>query len=153
MKEIRNSAKAIILRNGCLLAIRNVDADGDWYILPGGGQQHGESLRDALLRECREEIGAEVRVGELKLVREYIGKHHEFAAQDGDAHQIEFMFECEVADDYIPRNGGVPDTYQTGVAWLPVADLARHRLYPKILKSVLQNGLSPAQVQYLGDVN
>jgi hypothetical protein len=42
MKPIRNSAKAIVIRDGYLLSIRNRDADGDWYILPGGGQNHGD---------------------------------------------------------------------------------------------------------------
>jgi len=37
MNHIRNSAKAIIIRDGCLLLIRNRDEEGDWFTLPGGG--------------------------------------------------------------------------------------------------------------------
>jgi ADP-ribose pyrophosphatase YjhB (NUDIX family) len=153
MNSIRNSAKAIIIRDACLLVIRSRDEDGDWYLLPGGGQAHGEPLPEALQRECREEMGARVQVGELKLVREYIGRNHEFAAHDGEAHQVEFMFECQVDTAYVPGNGNTPDTSQTGVVWLPLPDLERFRLYPKVLRLILKNGVSGITCAYLGDVN
>ena len=153
MNPIRNSAKAIIVRDGQLLAIRNKDSDGDWYILPGGGQNPGEPLTAALRRECYEEIGAEVKVGELKLLREYIGRNHEFAEHDAAAHQVEFMFECQIDKSYLARNGSVPDTYQTGVVWLPLSELERFRLYPKILCTLLKEGLQNSRCSYLGDVN
>ena len=75
--QIRNSAKAIIVRDGCVLLIRIADQGGDWFVLPGGGQNHEESLRETVRRECLEEIGVPVRVGELRLVREFIGKNHD----------------------------------------------------------------------------
>jgi ADP-ribose pyrophosphatase YjhB (NUDIX family) len=150
---LRNSAKAIIIRDGRLLVIRNIDTDGDFHILPGGGQRFGETLGEALKRECLEEAGASVRVGRLRLVREYIGKNHEFASDDGEAHQLEFMFECELVDDYSPREGHLPDQYQTGVTWLPLDELEKHRLYPKVLTGILTQGLNSLTPVYLGDVN
>lgn len=150
---IRNSAKAIVIRDNCLLAIRNVDAQGNWYILPGGGQEHGETLPQALQRECLEELGTRVHVGTLKLVREYIGQNHEFASDDGQVHQMEFMFACEVPAGYTPQSGPVPDTYQTGVDWLPLTDLMAYRLYPQTLRPLLMAGMPKGPVAYLGDIN
>ena len=100
-----------------------------------------------------EEIGASVRVGTMRYVREYIGKNHEFAATDGDAHQIEFMFECAIDDDYEPANGPRVDLYQTGVEWLPVRELARYQFYPRALAQLLQEPSEDALAVYLGDVN
>lgn len=149
----RNSAKAIIVRRGQLLVTRNKDPWGDWFILPGGGQRQGETLHAALQRECLEEIGARVVIGRLALVREYIGKNHEFARWDPHAHQVEFMFECRLAPGAKPRAGSTPDSYQTGVAWLPLRELHRHRLYPSCLRRLLRHGSPPKKPVYLGDVN
>ena len=150
---IRNSAKAIVIGDNCLLAIRNLDAQGDWYILPGGGQEHGETLPQALQRECLEELGTIVQVGTLKLVREYIAQNHEFANQDSQVHQMEFMFACEVPAGYTPQSGPARDSYQTGVDWLPLPDLMAYRLYPQTLRPILMAGMPKGPIAYLGDVN
>jgi 8-oxo-dGTP diphosphatase len=153
MKRIRNSAKAIIVRDGCLLATHNVDEYDDWYLLPGGGQEFGETLGEAVLRECQEELGATVQVGRLRAVREYIGGNHEFAETDGDTHQVEFMFECTVDETYEPRNGRVTDTYQVGVVWLPLSSLDDFTFYPATLKAFLASDDAGASITYWGDVN
>lgn len=62
---IRNSAKAIVVKEGKLLTIKMHENGGTYYILPGGGQEHGENLHQALERECKEELGAEVEIREL----------------------------------------------------------------------------------------
>jgi 8-oxo-dGTP pyrophosphatase MutT (NUDIX family) len=151
--RVRVSVKAIIIRDGRVLLVKSCDQDGDWYLLPGGGQQHGESLPAALRRECREEIGVEVEVGALRLVRDYIGKNHQFAAGDGDLHQIELMFECTIRGSAEPRPGPVPDEQQTGIAWLEIAELAGHRVYPGALAEHLGACGDRGEVVYLGDVN
>jgi 8-oxo-dGTP pyrophosphatase MutT (NUDIX family) len=150
---IRNSAKAIIIRKGQLLLTKNSDHLGEYFLLPGGGQHHGETLHQALKRECREEIGTDVCVGELRLIREYLGKHHEFAEYDIDLHQIEYMFECEIPPEYSPVSGIQPDGYQIDVMWVDIHSLSQYRIYPSVLKELLLNDLNDLDTLYLGDVN
>lgn len=154
MKPIRTSAKAIIVRDGRLLTSHLTDSDGDWYALPGGGQEHGETLLAAVRRECREEIGVAVDVHELLFIREYIARHHEFANFERDVHQVEFMFRCTLDDGAEPELGEQPDTQQIGVAWLPLVQLHDYRLYPLALRDYSEHfaGRDGAPV-YLGDVN
>lgn len=96
MKPIRNSAKAVILHEGKLLLTKNQDPEGIYYLFPGGGQEPTEELKDAVVRECVEEIGQAVEVGELLFVREYIGKNHQFAEWDHEVHQVEFYYRCRL---------------------------------------------------------
>lgn len=73
MVAIRNSAKALILRDGSLLTtMAETRSDGTYYVLPGGGQEAGETLAEAVVRECREELGAEVAVERLLYIRERV---------------------------------------------------------------------------------
>jgi 8-oxo-dGTP diphosphatase len=155
MRPVRVAAKAVIVQDGRILVTENVDDDGRWYLLPGGGQEPGEALPETLRRECREEAGVDVEVGELLYVRDYIGRHHEYAATDGEVHALELMFACTVRPGQTPGNGTCPDSGQVGVAWLPVAELDRYRLYPKVLRSLiagLGRDVRPECI-YLGDVN
>ena len=151
MPNIRLSIKAVIIENDRLLVLKNRDDDGDWYMLPGGGQEHGETVPAALRRECLEEIGSDVTVGRLCFVRDYIARHHEFAAVDGGTHQVELMFECRMLS--APKMGTNPDSMQTDVVWLDLAVLPEYRLYPSPLRRLLQHGLSAGETTYLGDVN
>jgi len=153
--NIRNSAKAIIIQDNQVLTIKKRDKDGSYFILPGGGQEHGENLHQTLSRECIEEINAAVKIGNLLFVREYIGKNHEHAAFDSGLHKIEYMFLCDVKSSNSEiRNGSVPDDGQIGIEWLPLADLLNYRLYPQALREKIiayQSGKTFSV--YLGDIN
>ena len=152
---IRNSAKAVIIQDSKLLAIKKEDKDGYYFILPGGGQEHGENLHETLKRECMEEIGVEIEVGDMIFIREYIGKNHEHAAIHFHAHQTEFMFLCRLKDRNVSIENGIsPDVGQIGVEWLSVTELLQHSLYPrKMRKYIIDyfNGEKPPT--YLGDIN
>src|ERR1700682_713778 len=116
--KIRISHKAIIIKNGKLLLNSNKDDKGLFYMLPGGGQEHGETVHESLERECLEETGVRIKVGELVFVRDYIANNHEFANTDKNAHQVELMFLCNVINDDNFGKVTVSDTWQTGVEWL-----------------------------------
>jgi len=153
MKPLRPSAKAILIENRRLLAVQMLDKDGDWYMLPGGGVHFGETLHDALRRECREELGVDVEIGKLRFVREYIARNHEFAEEEADAHQIEYMFDCRVVDAATLGRGTNRDKGQLGLAWLPIESLEEYRFYPKALRGPIRRMDSEPLPTYLGDVN
>lgn len=152
---IRNSAKAIIIEDAKLLAIKKQDKDGYYFILPGGGQEHGENLHQALQRECMEEINVEIEIGNLLFIREYIGKNHEHYEFDSDVHQTEYMFSCEIkvgSNDI--GNGIVLDDGQIGVEWLLLSELLNYRLYPKTMRTcIIDCNAGKDLPVYLGDIN
>lgn len=154
-QSIRIAARAVILDEQRVLLTENRDDQGTFCLCPGGGQLHGETLVQALLRECREEIGVEVDIGDLLFARDYVGVHHEFAATEPGVHQVELYFLCRLASGNPPTSGDAPDAWQTGVRWVLVEDLDQVRLYPAALVEPLRSlargeGVGPT---YLGDVN
>ncbi|MBL7162488.1 MAG: NUDIX domain-containing protein [Anaerolineales bacterium] len=152
-RKVRVSAKAIIIRDGRLLAMHHVDAEGNYFLLPGGGQHNGETLISAVERECQEEAGVKIEVGDVLFIRDYIEANHEFARDKPDFHQVEIMFQCKLLDDSKVGRAEEMDTRQIGVCWIPLGEIEKFRIYPKILKTLLKDNKLNKQKIYLGDVN
>ncbi|HKK18802.1 MAG TPA: NUDIX domain-containing protein [Opitutales bacterium] len=153
MRFIRTAARALIIHQNKLLTIKMRDKTGVFYILPGGGQRHGETLREGLERECLEEIGTQVEVGELLYVREYIGKNHEFRRSHHAFHQVENVFRCSLPNPDGIGPGSEHDKKQVGVEWIPLAELKDRRFLPEVIKAHFSDeGFEPGN-NYLGDVN
>lgn len=52
MHPLRVSVRAVCYRDDTLLLAEHRDDRGLWYILPGGGIQHNETLDQALSVKC-----------------------------------------------------------------------------------------------------
>lgn len=153
MRPIRTAARALIIQDQKLLAIKMKDHTGVFYILPGGGQRHGETLKEGLLRECLEEIGTEVAIGELLYVREYIGRNHQFRVAHKSFHQVENVFRCTLPNPDGIGPGTEHDKKQVGVEWIPLNQLQKHRILPDVIKQYFTENDFEAGTHYLGDVN
>ena len=146
---IRNAVRALILRDGHILLLRkDGDARGERFALPGGAQDPGETLHQALNRECLEEIGTEVEVGDLLHVADW------FKPRDTEPpstkHLVEFLFACELPGDYRPQSGHHPDKHQVGVVWMPLAEIEAVPLQPASMAGYLAQLPMGAECVYLG---
>jgi len=120
----RLAVYAVVRRGGDVLLTR-ISARGAHpgaWTLPGGGLDHGEAPRDAVVREVREECGIEVVVGDLLDVHD---THFQGTAPSGrfeDFHGVHLVFRGTVRDGVEPR---VVETDGTtdDAAWVPVADI------------------------------
>lgn len=71
MKHVEVVA-AIIQRDGLVYATqRGYGEWKDWWEIPGGKVEPGESREEALIREIREELTAEIKVGQQLCTVEY----------------------------------------------------------------------------------
>jgi len=159
MSTIRPSGKAVIIEDSKVLLTRNhkpAEEDKEFWLLPGGGQRHGEDLHSTVRREVFEETGLEVAVGELLLVRDYIGAHHELAEISEklhNEHALELMFRCRITGGELGAGTG-EDHGQLEAAWVGLHELPGLRVFPGSLISLLpaiDAGIPTAL--YLGDIN
>lgn len=142
MRTIRPSAKAMIIRDGKLLAVKLKDEDGIFYIMPGGGQDPEETLQEAVVREVAEETGLRVVCEDLLFVIEGVRGER--------AHRIDLVFHCEIIGetDVLPHN----DALQIGCEWLDIATLNRQPLYPSKLRRPIMNFYEgKPYITYLGN--
>lgn len=142
-RYIRNSAKALIIRDGKMLAIKSRDGQDEWYLLPGGGQEVEELLPDAVCREVAEEMGIRVAAKELVFVIE--GMHGE------PFHRVDLVFLCEYIGEI--ENATLQSDYnQVGFEWLDISTLNRVPLYPSKLRRQIMNLYEGKSYQvYLGN--
>jgi 8-oxo-dGTP pyrophosphatase MutT (NUDIX family) len=150
--NIRNAVRAVIVRDDAVLMQKKwAQQRGTWYTLPGGGQGVDETLVQALVRECEEEIGALVQIECLLGVADF------YKQRDTDIpsvrHVVEFLFGCSLPADYQPVPGHHPDKHQIDVVWLPLAGFPGHEIFPKALKAHLPVLLQAAAPTYLGVID
>jgi len=150
---VRTAARAVILRDQELLVVRVRTQEGEFLVLPGGGQEHGETLTDTVRREVLEELGLEVTPRGLIYVREYVGKNHAMHRIHGHFHQVEAVFHCECGDFAPIGQGRGKDRRQVGFEWLPLAKLGDSPLSPQGLGEVIGQFRRTGLATYLGDVH
>jgi 8-oxo-dGTP pyrophosphatase MutT (NUDIX family) len=112
---------------------------GDFWLLPGGHAELGESATITLFREMQEELGVDVRVERLLYIIENF-----FTNADGTEHEVGLYFSMTApANSYLYRNLET-FTHVDEVGnhlrfdWLPIARLAEFILYPSVLQKALR---------------
>ncbi|MDT9592027.1 NUDIX domain-containing protein [Nocardioides zeae] len=121
----RVAAYAVIVRDGAILLSRlaaRVTKDELWT-LPGGGLDHGEDPRDAVVREVYEETGLRASVGDEARV---YSAHLPGAWREGrrvDAHALRIVYSGHVPTDSPEPRVVEVDGSTMEAAWVPLADV------------------------------
>lgn len=93
---MRVSSRAVIIENGKLLTMfRRKIKDGktmEYFVIPGGGLEEGESLEENVIRELKEEMNIDIKI------LGYLGYRE-------DEKTKEHYFHCEI-ENGTPKLGG-----------------------------------------------
>ena len=149
---IRNAAKAVVIEDGRVLLIKH-GKNKVYYTFPGGGQEHNETLAECVQRECLEEVGISVKVGDVLHVSEHIRDRHEEGHAPLGFHQIDVFFKAEI-DNSVPKiEASEMDDTQVSSEWIAIDDLMDYIVLPMCLRELIQaRNHNELRRVYLGDV-
>ena len=139
MNELKhiNVVAAIIIRDGKLFATQRGYGDWkDWWEFPGGKIEPGEAPKEALKREIREELAAEIEVGDLLTTVEY--DYPKF-------HLTMHCYLCHLKDDTQPQL-----LEHEAARWLEMQELKSVRWLPAD-DGVIENLVAMAPIQKRDD--
>jgi len=149
LPETRNAVRALIVKSDHILMLRkDGGARGEGFALPGGSQDAGETLGEALERECLEELGTRVEIQDLLHVADFFKEKR--TDPPSTRHQVEFLFSCSMSPEYRPRNGHKPDRTQIEVVWVPIDELPGLNYYTASMSPLLEYLLNRHRGVYLG---
>lgn len=121
----------VLIRNNKILVQR--DKDGFEYALPGGHVKIGESSIDSLIREYKEETGADINCERLIWVEECFWEWNKKQTST-----IAFYYLINLCDDTdIPDNGefvSQKDNCNVVLGWISLEELKSLTIYPTFLK-------------------
>ena len=126
-------ACAVILQKGKILAMH--DERSPYYFLPGGWVQLLESAEQAVLREVREELGAEAEI-----IRP-LWLNQAFFTEDVEGerfHELCVYFLMDISNSRIPFESGAfirrEGAHRHVFEWLELEQLEKEYFYPLFLK-------------------
>jgi 8-oxo-dGTP pyrophosphatase MutT (NUDIX family) len=127
----------VFIRGGKALVHRG--RGDDFYALPGGRVEMFEETGDALIREMKEELQADVRIERLLWICE------DFYEYGGDkVHEICYYYLTEFLNPAQIQSDGSFWTVELDgsdleFVWLPLADVEKSVIYPRFLRAGLLN--------------
>ena len=129
----------ILLRDNKILLQKPIGDTG--YAIPGGHVEFGETNAQTLQREFKEEIGADITVGDLKWVAEIF-----FPWGDKPCHQICLYYDVKLKDiKQIPDDGVfIGDEriegrdFKIEFHWQPIESLDQIEVYPTNIPDLMK---------------
>ncbi len=153
MEAIRNSAKALLLRDDMLLLNRCLTSSGEEYFdLPGGGQHAYETMEEAVIREVMEETGLIVEPVRFAALCEEIFTDQDMRRKYPEyCHRTLHIFLARVTSNTAGEKTET-DFQQTGSVWVTPEEAESMPIVPLQLRGRVREVLEAAGPVYLGSV-
>ena len=133
----------VLLENNHVLVMKYQYGEQFIYNLPGGNPDPGELLSETISRECMEELGIDVEVGQMLLMGQVSGTEN----RDDVLH---ILFDGELI-------GGIPElqvgeTNAQEVLWMPINQLSQVTMYPNIGMELMDLLITQQKGKYVGTI-
>ena len=129
--KIHVLSRAIIIDQKQILLCKTTDLENNFYFLPGGHIEHGESSFNSLLRELKDETGFDCEIKRFLGCIEYSFE----PGENSICHNHEYNFIFEAESDNLKSNKKIlsPENH-IELIWIPVNKLNEIDFRPDPLK-------------------
>jgi 8-oxo-dGTP diphosphatase len=119
---------AIIFYEGKLITVKHENKKfGEYYLLPGGGWEHEESIEECVIREVKEETG-------LDVVIDYLAYYKSVYTDTEDT--LDLIFKCKILGGILENND--PDGKVKSIELInSEEELKKLNFHPKQLKKII----------------
>ena len=136
-------SRAVIIDEDHILLCKTLDLKNNFYFLPGGHVEHGESIEKAMIRELLEESGA------ICTIIRFLGclEYNFELGYTTICHNHEYNFIFEALSDALKTNKPIPQLEKhIKLEWLPLSQIAKIDLRPEPLNSLIPRWLEPGSI-------
>jgi len=131
-------SRGVILDTGHILLCKTLDLPINFYFLPGGHIEHGESAEASVLRELQEEAGL------VCTVKRFLGclEHSFEPGHNSICHNHEYNLIFELAAEGVNALTPIPQCEEhIALTWAPLSSLNEIDFRPEPFKTILPEWL------------
>jgi len=125
-------ARAIIIRKQHIALIKRQRDGQEYYVLPGGGMEPGETPEQTAIRESREELGLRIAIERLLAKITFRGREQYYFLARVTGGHFGTGAGPEMTGKYPPERG----TYTP--VWVPLHEVGRINLFPPAIADLMR---------------
>lgn len=114
----RVAARVLVVNDDKVLLVK--EADDDWWALPGGGIDHGETIKFTVMREIEEELG----VAASEISSDFQIVYYNIGSVVNSVPRMNLFFKVSVPEASIKRTGHISEW-----KWFTKDEFLKHELH------------------------
>lgn len=122
----RVAARVLIVRNGKVLLVKE-DSE-DWWAIPGGGIDHGETIKSSLIREVEEELAVPAN----RISSDFEIIHYNIGNVVNGVPRMNLFFKASVPQELLRKTSHV-----AGLKWFTKDEFLQADMHPSYDKATL----------------
>jgi len=130
-KVIRPSV--VLIKDDKILVLKSKYSSGDFYLLPGGGIEGMESLKETVIRETKEETNYDIEIQKLLYLQEWIDEK-----ANKNVLYIIFLGKIIGGKETHLNDPALAKGNIKGIEWTDIKELQKITFYPAEIIPLLQ---------------